>query len=218
MIYHFVALMQLLLFVTLNAWVILQLSFVHSIFQETHKTLSTKVLFYTAPITAWMMIWHIYGWVWETRWWPSRDRLIHLLPPSMANVTMTKCRWLLEIFVLSTLSPLTSNTLSSHSKTSGRSSLSSSLFQFLPLPHHSYHNLLLYDHPSFLQLLWILSHSPFWRSGSSGPGDRVDLSGSERFVLALHDYQGFPGRLWVFLVEYAPSTSLQFSRLYREHP
>ena len=92
MVYHFVALMQLLLFVTLNVWILLQLYFIHSIVQKTHKPLSTKVLFYTAPITAWMMIWHIYGWVWETRWWPSRDRLIHLLPPSMVKVSVTKCR------------------------------------------------------------------------------------------------------------------------------
>ena len=88
----------------------------------------------------------------------------------------------------------------------------------LPLPHHSYHNLPLYDHPAFLQLLWILSHSPFWRSECSGPGVRVGRSGTVHFVLVLYDYQGLPGRLWVFIVEYAPSTSLQFSGLYREHP
>jgi hypothetical protein len=126
-----------------------------------------------------------------------------------------------EIFVLSTLSTLTTDTLSSHSKKGGRSSSSSSLFQFFPLPHHSYHSyhdLLLYNHPCFLHWLWILvSHGPFWRSESSGPGDRVDPYSSGRFALVLYYHQGFPSRLWVFLVEYAPSTSLQFSRLYRGH-
>lgn len=93
MIYHFVALMQLLLFVTLNAWITLQFYFVHSILQETHKSLSAKILFYTAPITGWMMLWYFYGWVLETRWWPSRNCLTHLLPPWMVTATVKQCRY-----------------------------------------------------------------------------------------------------------------------------
>jgi len=94
MIYHFIAFIQLLLFVTLNAWIILLLFFVRVFLQEYRDvtTLSIKFLLYIAPIIGWIFIWFAYGWLWETRWWPSRDRLIRLLPPSMANTTVIKCQ------------------------------------------------------------------------------------------------------------------------------
>jgi hypothetical protein len=159
MIYHFVALMQLLLFVTLNVWIILLLSFAHVLLQEEHDltTLSIKILLYTSAIIMWILIWFIYGWFWApgTRWFPTRDRLSRLLPPSIANANMSKCRRKLCFIDLEFSDQCQ---YSSHPKTGGSSS-SYSPFQLLqltqrsPLPFH--HNLPRSIHRHFLRFLCI---------------------------------------------------------------
>ena len=212
MIYHFVALMQLLLFATLNAWITLQFYFVHSILQETHKSLSAKILFYTTPTTAWMMLWHFYGWVLETRWWPSRDCLTRLLPPWMVTATVKQCRykslfyqlWLLWQAILSLV-------IQRQAEALRRLASSYSLI------------FLIIIYPLVTVLFFFSGHGAYQTVHSGGARLPVlvfmfNLSGSEHFVLVLSIYYALLGRLLVCLAEYAPSTSLPFSKFYREHP
>jgi len=101
-IYHFVAFGQLLLFVGLNVWIFLFACLVDAIFKRLEKNPYIKFLLYQ-PATAIVLIcvWilaatgRLLG---EIRWWPSRDRLSRLVPPSIKNATMTKCRWTLLFY------------------------------------------------------------------------------------------------------------------------
>ena len=61
--------------------------------------ISLKIL-YPAMVMVVIYIWILaatgtYG---EIRWWPSRDRLSRLVPPSIKKMTMTKCRWTLLLY------------------------------------------------------------------------------------------------------------------------
>jgi hypothetical protein len=94
-IYHFVAFGQLLLFMGLNLWTFLFVCFVGAIFQRsTRSDLWSKLLLYPGMGMMLVCIWIIAatGRFGEVRWWPSKDRLSRLVPPSIANATMIKCR------------------------------------------------------------------------------------------------------------------------------
>ena len=87
----------------------------------------SKIVLYPTMVIVLIYVWTIAatGRLGEMRWWPSRDRLSHLVPLSIKNATMIKCRW--SLFFLSILSTLTS--ASSHPATSENSSSSSALIQ-----------------------------------------------------------------------------------------
>ncbi|KIM43591.1 hypothetical protein M413DRAFT_25929 [Hebeloma cylindrosporum] len=93
-IYHFVAFGQLLLFVGWNDWIFLFVYFVNSIAEREagDVLLVIQILLYPATVTVLVYTWIIAatGRLGETRWWPSRDRLSRLVPPSITNATMTK--------------------------------------------------------------------------------------------------------------------------------
>jgi len=98
-IYHSVAFSQPLLVLTLNVWIILFLCFVDVIVEMASDILPPlllKVVLYTAMIILSISSWFIIATsaeLEEMRWWPTRDRLSLLVPSSIANATVTKCRW-----------------------------------------------------------------------------------------------------------------------------
>jgi len=96
-IYHIVAFGQLLLFVGWNIWIYLFVCFLDAIIRRSPGNHLTAKVYLYPP----MAIVLIYVWILaatgillgEIRWWPSRDRLSRLVPPSIKNTTMTKSRW-----------------------------------------------------------------------------------------------------------------------------
>ena len=98
MIYHFIAFGQFLLFMGSNVWIFLGLCF-------ADRFIAITIYFlYPTALLALIYIWIIAatGTLGEIRWWPSGDRIIRLVPPSITNETMTKCRWSL-LFILRAL-------------------------------------------------------------------------------------------------------------------
>ena len=61
---------------------------------------SSKILAYLAVIIVFLYVWIMAatGGLGEIRWWLSRDCLSCLVPPSIKNATMTKCRWTLWFY------------------------------------------------------------------------------------------------------------------------
>lgn len=96
-IYHSVAFVQLLLLVTFNVWIILFLCLVDVIVTPAGETdpafptLSIKILLYIAMMAMSICSFYIAA-TGGMRWWPTRDKLSRLVPPSIANATVTKCR------------------------------------------------------------------------------------------------------------------------------
>ena len=97
-IYHFIAFVQLLLFVGCHIWIFLFICF-FDVFAE--RTLMRgdlyhfiKNVLYLTMVTALIYVWIIAATsrLGEMRWWSPRDRLSRLVPPSIKNATMTKCR------------------------------------------------------------------------------------------------------------------------------
>ena len=95
-VYHFFAFGQLLLFVGWHVWVFLFVFFVNAMTKRYggYLRLLSQIFLYPG-----MIIFLIHSWIiaatgrlGEIRWWPSRGHLSHLVPPSIKNMTMTKCR------------------------------------------------------------------------------------------------------------------------------
>ena len=100
-IYHFVAFGQLLLFVGWNVWIFLFAYFATALSQKIPGgDPFSRYLFYPALVMVSIFVWIIAatGRLGEIRWWPSKDRLARLVPPSIKNATMTKCRWTLLFY------------------------------------------------------------------------------------------------------------------------
>jgi len=95
-IYHFVAFGQLLLFVGWNVWIFLFTCYLDALLLRKSEggDLFSKIFLYPAVATVLIYIWIIaaIGRLGEIRWWPSRDRLSCLVPPSIKDATMTKCK------------------------------------------------------------------------------------------------------------------------------
>jgi len=91
-IYHFIAFGQQLVFLGWNVWIFLFVCFVDPILKRYEVDFVTIVLYPTAAMVL-KRIWIIAatGTLGEFRWWPSRDRLSHLIPPSIKNTTVVKC-------------------------------------------------------------------------------------------------------------------------------
>ena len=94
-IYHFIAFGQLLLFVGLHVWIFLYACFGDEYVTRVNGPSPTLIKF----IYSGMVIAVVYAWILaatgrfgEIRWWPSRDRLSRLVPPSIKNATITKCK------------------------------------------------------------------------------------------------------------------------------
>jgi hypothetical protein len=104
MIYHLVAFGQLLLFMCWHIWIFLFVCFVDAIIRRTNVKanvdLETKFILYpgTAIVLIYVWILAATGGFGEIRWWPSRDCLFCLVPSSIKNATMTKCRWSLLFY------------------------------------------------------------------------------------------------------------------------
>jgi hypothetical protein len=94
-IYHFIAFGQLLLFVGWNVWIFLFVFFLDAIFKNHRADPSRKFILYPAMAIVLIYVWIIAatGRLGKIRWWPSRDRLSRLVPPSIKNGAVTKCRW-----------------------------------------------------------------------------------------------------------------------------
>jgi len=90
-IYHFVAFIQLLLFMCCNTLIFFFVCFVNASAEKMpgfDKVI--KTMLYPTMVTA-----EIYVWIIAApgmRWWPSRDHLSYLVPHPIKNTTMTKCR------------------------------------------------------------------------------------------------------------------------------
>ena len=95
MIYHSIAFGQLLLFVGWNVWIFLFVFFLDAIFKNHRADLSRKFILYPAMAIVLIYVWIIAatGRLGKIRWWPSRDRLSPLVPPSIKSMAMTRCRW-----------------------------------------------------------------------------------------------------------------------------
>ena len=100
-IYHFIAFGQLLLFVGWNVWIF----HVICAFSTIEERRGGNDILVIVPLYSPVVIVSIYVWILaatgtlgEIRWWPSRDRLSRLVPPSIKNATMTKCRWSLLFY------------------------------------------------------------------------------------------------------------------------
>ena len=128
-IYHFVAFGQLLLLLGWHVWFFLFVCFGYPMAKRVLGFLLLKILFYPAVVTVLIYVWIFIatGGLGEIRWWPSRDRLSRLVPLSIKNATMTKCRWILWFYLESS-----DEWFFSYPATSGSSS-SSGLIQFLSL-------------------------------------------------------------------------------------
>ena len=101
-IYHCIAFGQLLLFVGWHIWIFLFVYFVDGIIRRTNDTeaivyVLTKFILYPGTVIVLIYVWIIAatGALGEIRWWPSRDHLSRLVPPSIKNVTRTKSMWTL---------------------------------------------------------------------------------------------------------------------------
>ena len=94
-IYHFIAFGQLLLFVGWNVWIFLFVCFLDAIFENHGADLPRKFILYPAVAIVLIYVWIVAatGRLGKIRWWPSRDRLSRLVPPSVKSMAMTKCRW-----------------------------------------------------------------------------------------------------------------------------
>jgi hypothetical protein len=96
-IYHLITFGQLLLFVGLNIWILLVTCFLDAYYNK-HDDSDMVNKFFIRPSMAIVLI---YVWIiaatgrlGEIKWWPSRDHpLSRLVPSSIKNATMTKCRW-----------------------------------------------------------------------------------------------------------------------------
>ena len=100
-IYHLIAFGQILLLMGLNIWTFLFVCFVDAIFQrDIRSDLYSKFLLYPGMGMMLMCIWIIAatGRFGEIRWLPSKDHLSHLVPSSIKNATMMKCRWTLLFY------------------------------------------------------------------------------------------------------------------------
>jgi hypothetical protein len=98
-VYHFIAFIQLLLFVGCNIWIFLFYYFGAEIAGRRFSKYGiypqlSKIVLYPTMVIVWIYVWIIAatGRLGEMRWWPSRDRLSHLVPPSIKNATMIKCK------------------------------------------------------------------------------------------------------------------------------
>jgi len=96
-IYHCIAFIQLLLFMGCNICIFLFYYFVAEIpgreFSSRIYSVSSK--FNTTVLYLNMVIGLIHIWIITAtgmRWWPSRDHLSHLVPLSIKNTTLMKCR------------------------------------------------------------------------------------------------------------------------------
>jgi hypothetical protein len=134
-IYHFVAFGQFLLFVGWHVWFFLFVCFGYPLAKKALGFLLLKTLFYPAVVTVLIYVWIIMatGGLGEIRWWPSGDRLSRLVPPSIKNATMTKCRWTLLFYLESSDEWFFSYPAASES------SSSSGLIQSLSSPCPGYH-------------------------------------------------------------------------------
>lgn len=103
-IYHCIAFGQLLLFVFCNIWIILFVCFTEAFYKSQSQHGDdfevTKFILYLGMVIVLIHIWIVAatGGLGEIRWWPSRDRLSGLVPPSIKNTTMMKCRWSLLFY------------------------------------------------------------------------------------------------------------------------
>jgi len=102
------------MFVGWHVWIFLFVCLVDAILKRGKAELYSKIFLYPAMVMLLIYVWIIVaiGRLGEIRWWPSRDRLSRLVPPSIKNATMTKCRW--TLLFLSILSALTSDPLVIH--------------------------------------------------------------------------------------------------------
>jgi hypothetical protein len=96
-IHHFIAFGQLLLFVGWNVWIFLFVFFVRAMLRRggDDSDVLCKIFIYPGMVSVLIYTWIMAatGRLGEIRWWPSRDRMSRLIPPSIKNATMTKCRW-----------------------------------------------------------------------------------------------------------------------------
>ena len=96
-IYHSVAFALLLLLLTWNVWIVLFLCFVDVLAEDDLlPPLLFKIVLYITMILLSISPWFFAatsGKLEEMRWWPTRDHLSRLVPSSIANATVTKCRW-----------------------------------------------------------------------------------------------------------------------------
>jgi len=100
-IYHFIAFGQLLLFVGWNVWIFLLVCFLPPMLPDySDSKFRAKVIIYSPMVIVVICFWitAATGRLGEVRWWPSRDCLFHLVPPSIKNATVTKCRWTLLLY------------------------------------------------------------------------------------------------------------------------
>ena len=97
-IYYFIAFGQLLLFIVWSVWIFLFICFVNA----TAKRVDLGITFYIVYIpvvTSWVYGYGcITGRLGEIKWWPSRDRLSHFVPPSIQNSTITRCGCILLFY------------------------------------------------------------------------------------------------------------------------
>jgi hypothetical protein len=94
MIYHFVAFGQLLLFAGCNIWIFFIGSFALAEPDNRNPNPIAKILDPLAVVIALLYVWitAATGRFGKIRWWPSRDHLSCLIPLSIKNATVTKCR------------------------------------------------------------------------------------------------------------------------------
>jgi hypothetical protein len=99
-IYYFAAFGQLLLFIGLHIWAVLFALFADVIQAQKDVLLLSKILRYQGLVLMLIYVWILAatGRFGEIKWWPSHDRLSCLVPPSIKNMTMTKCRWSLLFY------------------------------------------------------------------------------------------------------------------------
>jgi hypothetical protein len=95
-IYHSVAVALLLLLLTWNVWIVLFLCFVNVLTgDDLLPPLLFKIVLYITMILLSISPWFFAatsGKLEGMRWWPTRDHLSRLVPSSIANATVTKCR------------------------------------------------------------------------------------------------------------------------------
>ena len=98
-IYYFIALGQLLLFVGFNVWIFFLVCFVDTIAKRLGEgvNLANKIVLQPAMVIVSISSWIIAatGRLGEIILRPSKYRLSRLVPPSIKNATMIKCRWTL---------------------------------------------------------------------------------------------------------------------------
>ena len=94
-IHYFLAFGRLLLFVGWGIWFFLFVCFVLGMAKRNDFHPFNEIFFYPAVVMGLVYsgIIAASGTLGEIKWWPSRDSLSHLIPLSIRDASMTKCRW-----------------------------------------------------------------------------------------------------------------------------